>query len=144
MKVYLDNSFLNRPFDNLSIQSHKVEAEILFFALEQSKKGALKIVNSSFIEYENSRNSSKERKEFVENIMEQALYYQEAIPAILKRAESLQQEFRIGALDSLHIVAAETMNVDFFVTCDYTLIKRYKGTLKVVVPLEFMHQYENR
>lgn len=144
MKVYLDTSFLNRPFDNLFIQPHKIEAEILFFVLEQSKKGAVKIVNSSFIEYENSRNLSKERKEFVKNIIERAEYYQEAIPAILKRGESLQEESRLGALDSLHIAAAETANVDFFVTCDYTLVKRYKGTLKVVVPLEFMHQYENR
>jgi hypothetical protein len=30
MKLYLDNSFLNRPFDNPDIPENKIEAEILF------------------------------------------------------------------------------------------------------------------
>jgi hypothetical protein len=52
MKLYLDNSFLNRPFDNSDIPENKIEAEILFQILKLVKEGKIILVNSAMIEYE--------------------------------------------------------------------------------------------
>lgn len=47
------------------------------------------------------------------------------------------------AIDALHLAAAEAADVDFFITCDYNIIKKYKGNLKVIRPLDFLKLYEN-
>jgi hypothetical protein len=41
------------------------------------------------------------------------------------------------------MASAEVAQVDFFITCDYTVLKRYQGTLHIVTPLQFQHHYEN-
>ena len=46
-------------------------------------------------------------------------------------------------IDALHLATAESANVDFFITTDYNIIKKYKGNLKVIKPLEFLNFYEN-
>jgi hypothetical protein len=38
MKIYVDNSFLNRPFDNPEIPENKIDAEILFQILKLVKE----------------------------------------------------------------------------------------------------------
>lgn len=56
MIIYLDNSFLNRPFDDPEIGTNKLEAEILSLIVKLASKNKVNIVNSSVIEYENSLN----------------------------------------------------------------------------------------
>ena len=56
MKLYIDNSFLNRPFDSQDISINKLEADILFIILEYIKDRAFILVNSFVIKYENSLN----------------------------------------------------------------------------------------
>ena len=56
MTLYLDNSFLNRPFDNPNVIINRLEGEVLFLIVELTQKGNVQLVNSSVIEYENSLN----------------------------------------------------------------------------------------
>jgi len=42
----------------------------------------------------------------------------------------------------LHLATAKFAKVDFFITCDYNLIKKFKGELTVISPLEFLKEYE--
>jgi predicted nucleic acid-binding protein len=46
-------------------------------------------------------------------------------------------------LDAVHLASAEATQVDFFITCDYTVLKHYRGTLHIVTPLQFQQHYEN-
>lgn len=75
MKLYLDNSFLNRPFDDPSVRFNKLEAEILFLILKLVGDGKVILVDSAVIEYENSLNPFSERKIFIEKIMQKAKVY---------------------------------------------------------------------
>jgi hypothetical protein len=44
---------------------------------------------------------------------------------------------------AVHLASAEAAQVDFFITCDYTVSKRYRGTLHIITPLQFQQHYEN-
>lgn len=143
MTLYLDNSFLNRPFDNPDIKMNKLEAEILFLVIDLADKDELQLINSSTIEYENSLNPFPERKAFVDEIINQANAYQNLNQEIEKRARHLMQELQLDSIDSLHLATAEYSKVDLFITCDYNLIKKYKGSLKVIKPTEFLNYYEH-
>lgn len=68
MKLYLDNSFLNRPFDDPSVGVNRLETDALRLIVEQVKRGEIHLVNSSTIEYENSLNPFQERKAFVSEV----------------------------------------------------------------------------
>ena len=143
MKLYLDNSFLNRPFDNLEVGESRLEAEVLFLIIKMAKRTKLGLVNSSVIEYENSLNPFPERKVFVEKMMKLAKFYQNLNEEIKKRAEELGRKRKLQPIDALHVASAEKAAVDFFITCDYNLIKKYQGKLKVINPLKFLEYYEN-
>ena len=143
MKLYIDNSFLNRPFDSQDISINKLEADILFIILEYIKDRAFILVNSFVIKYENSLNPYSERKIFVENILELSKFFQNANAAIQNESQRLNNVLKISAIDALHLASAHFAKVDYFITCDYNLIKRYKGDLKVVALLNFFQEYGN-
>ena len=143
MTLYLDNSFLNRPFDDPDIKMNRLEGEMLFLIIELAGKGEIRLVNSSAIEYENSLNPYPERKSFVVEVLNEANIHQNLNDQIKIRAKHLAQETGITPIDALHLATAEYARVDFFITCDYNLIKKYKGSLKVIKPLDFLNYYEN-
>lgn len=143
MILYLDNSFLNRPFDNPDIENHRLETEILFFVLGLVRKEKASIVNSSTIAFENSLNPFEDRKVFIKETLKHASIYQSLNEQIKKKAIYLGKNLRLSPIDSLHLATAEHAEVDFFITCDYNLIKKYKGNLKVIKPLDFLNYYEN-
>ena len=86
MKLYLDNSFLNRPFDNLEVNTNKLEAEILFFIIKLAKRKRIILVNSAIIEYENFLNPHPERKLFINEVLKLAKVYQNLTEKIKKQA----------------------------------------------------------
>lgn len=51
MILYLDNSFLNRPFDNPNVTINRLEGEILFLLINLAEKDKVQLANSSVIEY---------------------------------------------------------------------------------------------
>lgn len=142
MTVYLDNSFLNRPFDDPEIGTNKVEGEILSLVIKLADKGKVDLISSSIIEYENSLNSIPERKIFVTEVLKQAKVYQNIDENIKKQAEKLVQTINISPIDALHLSSAEAANADVFITCDYGIIKKYKGKVKLTTPLEFVNLYK--
>ena len=143
MTVYLDNSFLNRPFDNPDIGTNKLESEILSLVIKLADKGKIELVNSSVIVYENSLNPLPERKIFVKEVLKRARFYQNINEDIKKEAENLVNAAKVSSVDALHLASAEKANANIFITCDYDIIKKYKGKVKVITPLEFLKYYEH-
>lgn len=143
MIVYLDNSFLNRPFDDPEVGTNKLEGEVLSLVIKLVESRKVKMVNSSVIEYENSLNTIPERKIFVEEILKRAKVYQNADENIKKHAENLVKTINISPVDALHLASAESSNAEVFITCDYGIIKKYKGKVKTITPMEFIKYYEH-
>ena len=141
--LYLDNSFLNRPFDDPLAGMNTKEGSVLFDIIRRAKEGKVKLVRSAMIEFENAANEIAARKSFVESVMHLAATYQNLNDSIVRRAQSIVQQYHLQPLDAVHIASAEAAQVDFFITCDYTVLKRYRGTLHIVTPLQFQQYYEN-
>ena len=143
MKLYLDNSFLNRPFDDPLVGMNNNEGSVLFNIIRLAKEGKLQLVRSAMIGFENAVNDIAARKSFVESVMYLVDTYQNLNDSIVRRAQTIVQEYRLQPLDAVHIASAEAAQVDFFITCDYTVLKRYQGTLHIITPLQFWQHYEN-
>src|SRR3989338_5997415 len=114
MFVYLDNSFLNRPFDDPETGINKLEAEVLLQINKLVKNGKINLVNSSAIEYENSLNPFPDRKIFVKELLKQSTNYQNLNKQTKSRAELIVQKMGITPIDSLHLASAEQAQVDLF------------------------------
>ena len=142
MKLYLDNSFLNRFFDDPALGANKLEREILLRVLDQVHIGDIQLVNSSVIEFENARNPFPERKQFVEQVMKSAPIFQSYTESAAERVTELVDACKLTLYDARHIAVAEAARVDFFLTCDYDLVKKYQGTLNVMTPTTFANHYD--
>ena len=142
VKLYLDNSFLNRFFDDPALGANKLEREILLRVLDKAHTGDIQLVNSSVIGFENARNPFPQRKQFVEQVMKAAPMFQSYTEDAARRAEELVDVCKLSLYDARHIAVAETAQVDFFLTCDYDLVKKYQGTLNVMTPTTFANHYD--
>jgi len=112
------------------------------FILEFIEKKEIKLINSSIIDYENSKNPFWERKIWVSSYLSKAFFYQKLNLKIKNRAKQLEQS-KIFSIDALHLASAEIAKADYFITCDYDIIKKYRGELKVANPIEFIRIFKN-
>jgi len=74
LKVYLDTSVYNRPFDNQSQPRIWLETLSFTVILQMIEAGEVELVSSSVLAYENSRNPFPERKAWVNNCLELAKF----------------------------------------------------------------------
>jgi len=143
MKIYLDNSVLNRPFDDQSIPKIRLEITAIFFILALIETKQIKLVSSSVIEYENFKNPFPERKIWILAYLSKASIYQKLNLKIKERAKEITK-LKITPIDSLHLSSAEVAKVDYFLTCDYNIIRKYKGNLKVMNPVDFIRLFKSK
>ena len=71
------------------------------------------------------------------SLIRKAKLFQELDEEILERAKEMET-LGIKGLDALHIACAERLKVDYFLTCDDKIIKKYKGVILVKNPVEFL------
>jgi predicted nucleic acid-binding protein len=55
--------------------------------------------------------------------------------SLASRAQEIEAS-GIKGLDALHLACAEILKVDYFVTCDDRIIRKYTGTVVVINPVE--------
>lgn len=137
MKVYLDNSVLNRPFDDQSIPQIRLETSAFLALLSLIDEGKVAFVNSSVIEYENSKNPFPGRKVWIKHFLLKADPYQK-INLSVKQAAQKIEKLKIAPIDALHLACAEHIRADCFITCDYDILKKYTGSIQVINPIQFI------
>ena len=123
MRIYLDTSVLNRPFDDQSQVKIFLETQAFLLILTLIESQQIALVSSSVLDYENSRNSRLERANAVNLWLSLSKIYQKLTPKIRLRAKALE-EMGVKSLDALHIASAEASGSDYFLTCDKRLINR--------------------
>jgi hypothetical protein len=141
MKVYLDNCCFNRPYDDQSHLRIRLEAEAKLRIQEEIRNGIFKLVWSYILDYENSKNPFRERKEQI------AKWRMYAVEDIAENEELLDiakilQGHRIKNIDSLHIASAIKAGADYFLTTDTGILK--KGMLvqriRITDPIGFIRE----
>jgi predicted nucleic acid-binding protein len=141
MKIYLDNCCFNRPYDDQSHLRIRLEAEAKLRIQEETRNGTYELVWSYILDYENSRNPFKERRE---QIAEWGKY---AVEDVVENKEvlgvaAMLQKRGIKKIDSMHIACAIEAGSDYFLTADDGVLK--KATLvqriKVTDPIGFIKE----
>lgn len=137
MKIYLDTSTINRIFDDQTKARIYLEAAASLLIFTLIEKNYFDLVSSEVLIYENDKNPYEERKLFVSSIIKNAKQFQKLDEKILERAKEIEK-LGIRGLDALHLACAERAGVNYFLTCDNKLIKRYRGIILVKNPVEFV------
>jgi predicted nucleic acid-binding protein len=137
MKIYLDTSALNRIFDDQSQPKIYLEASSMLIIFMLIDSGAIEFVSSDVLLFENSSNPYLERQAFVSLCIQKVKQIQTIHEGILARAQEMEKQ-HIKGLDALHLACAEELKADYFLTCDDIILKRYKGTIKIQNPVDFM------
>jgi predicted nucleic acid-binding protein len=140
VRLYLDTSVYNRPFDDQSQPRIWLETLALALVLQMVETGQADLVTSTVLEYENSRNPFPLRRRWVDRCLALAIHRQVMAVAIGQRAEELANG-GLTALDALHVACAEAAESDHFLTCDDRLVARCRGlSLPVLNPVDFVRQ----
>jgi len=137
LKVYLDTSVYNRPFDDQTQPRIWLETLALVVILQMIEAGEAELVSSSVLEYENSRNPFPLRRRWVKRCLSLASHFQKVDEDMRARAQELEKE-GVGAIDALHMACAEAARSEYFLTCDDRVIRRYKGGIRVLNPVNFV------
>jgi predicted nucleic acid-binding protein len=102
--------------------------------------GEALLVNSSVLEFENSRNPISLRQDWMTHCLRQATVYQFVDASIRDRSESLEKH-GLKAIDALHEACAESAGADYFLTCDDRLLKKQKYIrVPSMNPLDFVQR----
>ncbi|MEY6433450.1 PIN domain protein [Thioalkalicoccus limnaeus] len=141
MKVYLDNCCFNRPYDDQSHLRIRLEAEAKLKIQEETRNGVYELIWSYILDYENSKNPFKERREQIAEWRKYAAQDVAESKEILVMATMLQEQ-GIKKIDSLHIACAIEAHSDYFLTTDDGILK--KATLfqevKITDPIGFIKE----
>jgi len=141
MKIYLDNCCFNRPFDDQSQLRILLESEAKLRIQENIRSGTFELVWSYILDYENSQNPFRERRE---QIIKWRTYSDNDIEEsedVLNIA-SMVMKHGIKKLDSLHLACAIKANTDYFLTTDDGVIKKAKHikNIQIVDPIGFIKE----
>lgn len=137
MKIYLDTSALNRIFDDQSQPRIYLEATSMFVIFMLIESQGIELGSSDVLLFENDQNPHDERRVFVSLILQKANGFYPIDDKILRRAQEIEK-FNIKGLDALHLACAEELKVDCFITCDEKITKRYRGSMRVKNPVNFV------
>ena len=144
IRLYLDNCCYHRPFDDLTQERIKKEADAVHFVLSLSKKGTFIIVSSVFIDMEMNRTPSATKRRKVLEIYRYDEYHK--LNAETESTAKLFQSYGLKPFDSLHLAVAEIKQVDCLLTTDDDFIERSQRFVhhtKVINPYDFIKGENN-
>ena len=140
MKIYLDTSVYNRPFDDQTQPRIWLETLALALVLQLVEAGEAVLINSTVLEFGNSRNPVSLRQDWMSRCLEQATDYQRVTSPFASAQRTLEKH-GLKAIDSLHVACAESACADYFLTCDDRLLKKQKHiTVSSMNPLDFVQK----
>jgi predicted nucleic acid-binding protein len=139
VKIYLDLSCLNRPFDNQMQLRIRLESETIIFILQNFNLPQWEWISSETLQLEMEHIPVVEMRE---HLMLLTLHAHRIVRLQQKELKRAQQLKRIGfnAFDALHLACAESGNADIFLTSDKELLQQAtqvsdKLNISVVNPL---------
>ncbi len=129
MKVYLDTSTYNRPYDDQTQATIYLETQAVLIIINLIETQQIQSVNSSVLKYEVSKNPFPLVQQAIQKNLNLTSIYQPLNEMIRQRAKALER-LAIKPIDALHVASFEASESDYFVTCDKRLLNRCK-TLKI-------------
>ncbi len=125
MKIYLDVSCLNRPFDDQGQERVRFEAYATSLIIERCEQGDWQHVSSDMATIELNAMADTKRRARVRQLLPTKALTLELTEDVYSRAEVLQ-ELGFKAADAVHVAAAEAIQADVFLSCDDRLVRLAK------------------
>jgi len=137
IRVYLDINVYNRPFDDQTQPRICLETLAFVTIMQLIEMDQIALVTSSMLEFENNKNPFPSRQQWVNYCLNYTKQHKTLNESIKSRAKQLEQE-AIKPMDAPHFACAEAIGCDYFLTCDDRIVKRYRGNIQVLNPVDFI------
>jgi len=131
MRIYLDTNVFARPFDDRSHPTVEIEAQatLLLFTLIENKKLICLSSDILKLEIEHCSLPKRIRLQSLVCLCSQHVSENDGIKFL---AEEIYEKCGVAPRDALHIASACVGKSDYFVTCDYEIIKKANKIEKVL------------
>ena len=141
MKIYLDNSCFNRPFDDQKQLRIKLETEAKLDIQERISKKEIELTWSYILDFENEANPFEQRRLAIRGWKNYALVDTDVTKEIVEKAEMFHL-MGIKSKDSIHLACAISMRCEYFLTTDDKKKKKASGIreVKVTDPISFIKE----
>ena len=139
MRLYLDNCCFNRPFDDQSTLTIRLETEEKLHIQNAIRAGQYTLSWSYILDYENTANPLEERRIEIRRWEELADSFVAETPAILAAMKELVT-VGIKPLDALHIACAQALECQYFLTVDKGILKKAASVVQIQIlnPIDFV------
>jgi hypothetical protein len=131
----------NRPFDNQTDFKILLESEAKLKIQEHIRFGLYELVWSYILDYENSKNPFRERREQIGKWKKYANVDIDADDSVIELAKSFNQ-LGLKNFDALHIACAITAKADYFLTTDKGILKKSQmiSDIQIKDPIDFIRE----
>lgn len=141
MKIYLDTCCYGRPFDDKTQRAIEDEADAVMTAIDVCQIIGHVIVGSMVVTHELGKIRDANKRADVETFFKNTIdNFFVVSNSEHTRAAALHTQ-GLGAMDALHLAAAEAAGVDILLTTDKDFLKiaaQIKTPVKVMNPLNFL------
>lgn len=141
--IYLDLCALKRPFEDQSQPRVSLESRAVSMILQAVEEEQFALIHSEALDLENAENPWLFRRQTISRWLEVATKVQSVTLEVQTRARELANQ-GLKALDALQLACAEAAGAVDFITCDDRLPRRYRGTLNIWKPTEFILLLEEK
>ena len=145
-RIYLDNCCLNRPYDDQTHETIRLETGAKLYVQNEIRRGEIELAWSFMIDFENSENPNVDEKEMIAEWKHLAKIHVAAADSILRKGRELESTFGIRAKDALHVACAMDGRCGHFLTTDKQLLRKFAGNqlygLRILNPIQFIYQME--
>jgi len=142
MRLYIDLSCFNRPFDDQGQERIRQETEAVLQVLTRIMEGRDTLIWSWVMAFENDHHPRPDRRDEIavwEARSERSIAVTDTLQ---ERAREIAQH-GIPALDAAHLAAAENGGADILLTCDDIMIRRSGRlglALRVLNPVAYLQE----
>lgn len=139
MRLYLDNCCFNRPFDDQSTLTIRLETEAKLHIQAAIRAGDYALGWSYILDYENAANPLAERRSEIQKWETLADAFVVETPAILTTMKELRA-VGFKPLDALHLACAQALGCEYFLTVDKGILKKARAIaeIRIMNPLDFI------
>jgi hypothetical protein len=142
MRLYIDLSCFNRPFDDQGQERVRRETEAVFTVLRRIVDGSDTLLWSWALSFENEKHPKLDRRDEIalwQGRSERTIVLSAALD---KRTREIAQQ-GIHALDAAHLASAEVGRAEVFLTCDDLVLRRAPRlglALRVLSPVAYLKE----
>ena len=142
MRLYIDLSCFNRPFDDQGQERIRRETEATFAILRRIIEGNDSLIWSWVLTFENARHPKPDRRDEIALWEGRADVVVTVSTDLQERARQIAQQ-GIPALDAAHLASAEAGGAGVFLTCDDMVLRRARRlglALRVINPVAYLSE----